>query len=66
MSYTDFFNEDDFECGRFKPLTEINQDGAEVAEVEDENVFCGATIINDRWTMIIIKMMIMMMITTGG
>ena len=64
MSFTDF-REPDFECGKFKPLVEVNQN-AEVAEAQDEDVYCGATIINDRWTMIMITMMIMMMITTGG
>jgi len=47
MSFTDF-KETDFECGRFKPLAEVNQN-AEVAEAQDEDVYCGATIINDRW-----------------
>ena len=47
QSYTDFKRED-FECGRFKPLTEINQ-LAEVEVAENPNITCGATVVNDRW-----------------
>ena len=49
MSFTDF-NQQDFECGRYKSRSEINQ-GAEVAEAMDTDgrkTQCGATIINDR------------------
>ena len=49
MSFTDY-NQKDFECGRYKDRSEINQ-GAEVAEAKDtagRKTRCGATIINDR------------------
>ena len=74
-SYTDFTMED-FDCGRFKDLTEIDDEDAEddisylfdlrreeeppnpatdddlevfSFSVDDKNIFCGATVVNDRW-----------------
>ena len=68
MSYSDY-KKDNFDCGRFKLLTEINGEentgdmdsrpikdeipkANEVDPTNKENkddIFCGATIINDRW-----------------
>ena len=74
-SYTDFTMED-FDCGRFKDLTEIDDEDAEddisylfdlrreeepldpatdddlevfSYSFDDKNIFCGSTVVNDRW-----------------
>ena len=66
MSYSDY-KKDNFDCGRFKSLTEINGEentgDMDSRPMKDEipkanegdptknkdDIFCGATIINDKW-----------------
>ena len=46
-SYTDF-TQANFECGKFKLLSEINGE-EKPSEGSDEIIRCGSTIITDRW-----------------
>lgn len=52
-SYTDF-SKQDFHCGQFDLLSEINgkaedKQSANQKNEHNNNVFCGATMISDRW-----------------